>query len=214
MTRRPPLPRRPPQPRPHNPPSGVSRVRRRLTACTASVALVAGCQISPPSFRAPSPDVVAQAALEPCPPSGSPVTGGLPKITLHCLDGKSKVDLAGLRGPAIVNFWYSSCPPCSDEARYLGQFAAAAEGKVLVLGVDSEPYPDPALRFASDRGLHYPSVSDQHADVGPKLKVGYFPTTYFLDAAGHLVGKPFVAAFSSAAQVAQQVKAHLGVSVP
>lgn len=214
MTRRPP-------PHPQDPPSGAtlgvsfgeSRVVRRLLVGTAVVALTAGCQLTPPSFRAPHPDVVTQAALDPCPTSGTPVTGGLPKLTLHCLDGKSKVDLAGLRGPAIINFWYSSCPPCGDEAKYLGQFAATAKGKVLVLGIDSEPYPDPALQFEHDRNLHYPSVSDQHADVGPKMKVGYFPTTYFLDSAGHLAGKPFVAAFSSSSQIAQEVKAHLGVSV-
>jgi thiol-disulfide isomerase/thioredoxin len=191
----------------------VSRVWRRLLAGTATVALVAGCNVSPPSFRMPSPDVVAQAGLDPCPTSGPAVSGGLPKVTLRCLDGRSKVNLAGLRGPAIVNFWYSACPPCGQEAKYLGEFAASAKGKVTVLGIDSEPYPDPALHFEADRGLHYPSVSDQHLVMGAKLKVGYFPTTYFLDAAGHLAGKPFVAAFASSAQVAQEVKAHLGVSV-
>ena len=36
---------------------------------------------------------------------------------------------------------------------------------MLVLGIDSEPYPDDGLTFARTVGLHYASVIDEHNDV-------------------------------------------------
>src|SRR4051794_7086643 len=101
--------------------------------------LLAGCHpsISPPSFNTPDASLVTQARLAPCPATGSPAKKGLPKVTLHCLGAGPKVNLAGLRGPAIVNAWYSACEPCQKEARYLAQFAAKAGSKVLIVGVDS-----------------------------------------------------------------------------
>jgi cytochrome c biogenesis protein CcmG, thiol:disulfide interchange protein DsbE len=197
----------------------VSSTRRiaRAFAGTVLLGLLAACNpsVTPPSYR-PVKDLskVSAAGLDPCPTAGKPVSGGLPHLTLHCLDGKSTLDLAGLKGPALINVWYSTCAPCKQEAGYVQQFHAAAKGTVQVLGIDVEPYPDDGLNFAYNLGLKYPSVIDEHDDVRGKLKFSTFPVSYFLDATGHLVGNPQIAPFTSVGEIKAAVKAHLGVTVP
>jgi cytochrome c biogenesis protein CcmG/thiol:disulfide interchange protein DsbE len=194
--------------------------RRRLGPALAApllLALLAACNpsFSPPSYRGvQDPSRVTAADLDPCPSAGKAVSDGLPHLTLHCLDGIGTVDLAGLKGPALINLWYSTCPPCKAESPYLEQFRTAAKGKVQVLGIDVEPYPDNGLQFAYDHNLHYPSVIDEHDTVRSKLKFTTYPTSYFLDATGHLVGNPQIQPFGSAADIKAAVKAHLGVTVP
>jgi cytochrome c biogenesis protein CcmG/thiol:disulfide interchange protein DsbE len=195
----------------------VSRHRRVLVAAPLLATLLAGCNASltPPSYRpVKDPSLVTAAALKPCPTAGKPVSGGLPHLTLHCLDGSTTVDLAGLKGPMLINVWSSTCGPCKDEAPAVDKFRLAATGKVAVLGIDSDPYPDDGLNFAVKVGLHYPSLSDQHNDTPGKLKYATLPASYFLDATGHLVGPTQIAAFASVDEIKAAVKAHLGITVP
>lgn len=191
---------------------------RRTLALVAPllVVLISACNpsMSPPAFRtATDPSLVSAAALDPCPVAGKPVKGGLPQLTVHCLDGTSTVDLAGVKGPALVNVWYSDCEPCQKEAPYLRQFYDKAKGKVLMLGIDIEPYADGGLKFDHLYGLHFASVNDQHNDVPPKLKVLGYPTSYFVDAAGKLTGTPHAGPFGSEAAIAAAVQKNLGVTV-
>jgi cytochrome c biogenesis protein CcmG/thiol:disulfide interchange protein DsbE len=194
--------------------------RRRLGRALAApllLALLAACNpsISPPSYRPPADrSLITAAALESCPATGSAVSGGLPHLTLHCLDDSGTVDLAGLKGPAVINVWSSSCLPCRTESPALERYRKAAKGRVLVLGIDIDPYPDDGLTFARNQGLHYPSVVDEHLQVQGKLKVATLPMSFFLDAEGHLVGNPQIQPFGSESEVAAAVKAHLGVTVP
>jgi len=186
------------------------RVRLRAVVALGSVALLAGCHpsLTPPSYNVPDPSLVAQAKLADCPPSGAPTRHGLPKVTLHCIGNGPKVDLAGLRGPAIVNAWYSACQPCQKEAGFLAQFAAKAGSKVLIVGVDSETDPNSGLDFIYRKNLHFPMLSDQHTD----FVVGHFPSTYFLDAAGNVVGPP-LSPIESLQQLEDTVRTRLGVTV-
>lgn len=180
----------------------------------ALLVLLAGCSfsISPPAVRLPDASLVTQAALAPCPSTAKgagSVPGGLPKVTLHCLGTGPSVNLAHLRGPAIINAWYSACQPCQKEAPILAQFAAKAGGKVLILGVDSEAYPNPGLTFAHDNNLHFAMLTDQHSD----FVVGHFPSTYFIDAAGKVVGQA-LSPIANMQQLEDAVRTRLGVTIP
>lgn len=193
--------------------------RRRLARGLAAplLLLLAACNpsITPPSYRAPADrSLITAADLESCPSAGRAISGGLPHLTLHCLDDSGTVDLAGIKGPAVINVWSSSCLPCRTESPHLESYRKAAKGTVLVLGIDIDPYPDDGLRFASNQGLHYPSVVDEHVQVQGKLKVATLPMSFFLDAAGHLVGNPQIQPFGSEAEIAAAVKSHLGISLP
>lgn len=192
--------------------------RRRTLVLVAPVVvlLVSACNpsVSPPAYRPPTDrSLVSAAGLDPCPVAGKPAKGGLPHLTLHCLDGSSTVDLAGVKGPALVNLWYSTCGPCREEAPLLRTFYGKAKGKLVMLGVDVEPTPDGGLTFDANYGLKFPSVSDQHTDVPPKLKVPGYPVTYFLDATGKLTGTPHPGPFTSEAELAAAVQKNLGITV-
>lgn len=167
------------------------------------LALVAGCAsgaptgtaTTPPASVVPNPDAslaaaAATARLDPCPVSTS--TGAvnqLPDVTLECLgdQGATPVRLAGLSGPTVVNVWGSWCGPCRDEAPLLQRLQVTTGARLAVLGIDYEDADVPALAFAAEQGLHYPSVTDpdgafplRRFAVGP-------PVTLFVDAAGAVV---------------------------
>jgi hypothetical protein len=80
------------------------------------------------------------AGIEPCPRTEPRpgVAGGLPDIALPCLGGGRDVNLAGLRGPMVVNLWASWCEPCREELPVLQEYAERARRQVRVLGVDFE----------------------------------------------------------------------------
>ena len=129
-------------------------------------------------------------------------------MTLHCLG-------TGHRSISLVCVGRPSSTPGTARAsrvrrrrRSWPEFDAAAKGKVLVLGVDSEAYPNPALDFAHKYDLHFAMLTDQHSD----FTVGNFPSTYFLDAAGNLVGKP-LSPIASLQQLEDEVRTRLGVTV-
>jgi cytochrome c biogenesis protein CcmG, thiol:disulfide interchange protein DsbE len=195
----------------------------RIGALVALVVLAAaacsggGSSTTQPPSGPTHAELVARAALDPCPPSiaGAHVAHGLPNVTLPCLGTGPAVHLAGLRGlPTVVNIWGSWCVPCQAEAKYLAAVYDALKPRVRFLGVDTEDSNDSALDFAPHVSppMRYPSVVDEqkHVLVGLDL-ISAVPSTVFVDAAGHVVHKAAVA-YGSAAQLRQDIARYLGVT--
>jgi cytochrome c biogenesis protein CcmG, thiol:disulfide interchange protein DsbE len=174
----------------------MRRVGWLLPAALAAVTL-AGCSGSS-SAGLPHGDhsaslvkLVDKARLAPCPLSSmTPVSGGLPNLTLNCLGDGPSVHLAGLKGPAVVNVWGSWCGPCQDEAGYLSSVYRAVRGKVTFLGVDTEDESDSALNFGTKVSppVRYPSV----VDPDKKVLIGLArapgpPETVFVGTSGKIV---------------------------
>lgn len=196
-----------------------------LAACTGSGGSVdptgAPPTSSPSSSRTvPLPSTIVDGHLDPCPASGdAPVlaSGGLPDLTLTCLDpgaGAQSVRLAGLRGtPMVLSIWASWCEPCRTELPALAEVAAAAHGSVRFLGVDVEDQSDDAQALAAELGVHFNSVQDP--DGLTKQPLGWLgpPITLYVDAGGRVVGRT-IGAVGDAAALRGLIAKNLGVSVP
>jgi cytochrome oxidase Cu insertion factor (SCO1/SenC/PrrC family) len=106
-----------------------------------------------------------------------------PAFALPALDG-SRLSLEELRGqPAIVNFWWSGCPPCRQEMPLLQGYADAHPNVRLVL-VDPVDGVDGARSFVAALHVHAPVLLDGGGRVAAAYGVAAYPTTFFLRADG------------------------------
>jgi len=112
-----------------------------------------------------------------------------PDFTLSRLDRPGQLRLASLRGKAVVlNFWASWCYPCLKEAPALEEAWRKHDGRVVVLGVDTNDFTGDARKFMRKNGLTYPVVHDNHDLVAPKYGFRFLPETFFIDTRGKVVG--------------------------
>jgi thiol-disulfide isomerase/thioredoxin len=163
-----------------------------------------------------SPDLVASkkhSDIPNCPAvSRSSVQGGMPSITLSCLGGGRPVDMAGLRGPMIVNFWASWCGACRDEMPALAAYAKS-HSAVKIVGIDFlDPHPDAALTLAKKSSVAYPLVTDPRGALdkaSPLPHISAMPMTVFLDANGKIAHVE-AQAYASEREVATAAQKYLG----
>lgn len=191
---------------------------RTLVLVLAALLVLTGCAASVPSVPAPKVDVntpqlralKAKAGIADCvAATAGPAKGGLPDVTVPCLGGGPSVNLAGLRGPMVVNLWAQYCGPCRTEMPHLQAFAQRYGPKVPVLGVDYlDVQPQLALEFARQAGATYPMVSD----IAKNIRVVGLPTTILIDKDGRIAYQQGVE-LKSVAQLKQLVAEHLGIAL-
>jgi thiol-disulfide isomerase/thioredoxin len=169
------------------------------------------------TLTVPAPDLVASkkhSDIPNCPrATAGSVDGGLPSVTVPCLGGGRPVDVAGLRGPMIVNFWASWCGSCREEMPALAAFAEH-QSAVQVLGVDFlDPQPAAALDLAKRSNVAYPLVADPKGALdraSPLPHIAAMPMTVFVDARGAIAHLEFHA-YTSEHDVAAAAQKYLGV---
>ncbi len=145
--------------------------------------------------------------------SSQGVDGGMPAVTLPCLGGGRAVDVAGLRGPMIVNFWASWCGACRDEMPALAAYARD-HPSVKVLGIDFlDAQPGAALQLAKSSDVGYPLIADTTGALdraSPLPNIPGLPITVFLAGDGsiaHIEARPM----RTEGDVASAAHRYLGV---
>jgi thiol-disulfide isomerase/thioredoxin len=130
-----------------------------LTGCDQGEPAAAGCDVDVDTGELR--DLKAAAGIEDCPAGDAEVRADLPDIALPCLGGGTAGSLADIPGPAVINFWASSCGPCRTEMPALAEFDRRYGDQVSVIGVDFlETYPEAALDLAQRSDVTYPSYAD------------------------------------------------------
>jgi thiol-disulfide isomerase/thioredoxin len=117
------------------------------------------------------------------------VGSAAPDFELSNLDGAYQ-KLNSLKGePVIINFWATWCAPCKDEMPLLERYGKKYNGKLVILGVNSEEKADVVKSFINEMGITFPILLDQSGIVSGRYFVKDFPYTFFVDADGVLRGQ-------------------------
>ncbi len=124
----------------------------------------------------------------------SPLIGKpAPDFTLSTLSGGgSKLRLADLKGKAVVlNFWSSTCEPCTAEMPFLqSSWTHMRSQGVVFIGIDEPESVSAAQSFLHQYGITYPNVQDS---VGSTTTTDYgvtgTPETIFINKDGIVVAK-------------------------
>ena len=142
--------------------------------------------------------------------SASSVSIALPDLRLPCFAGGQPVSLRDLRGPAVITLWASWCTPCRTELPVMQRLADQADGRLMVLGVNTGDSREGGASFAADRGVSMPTLVDADRKLIDALGRAALPVTVFLDAGGRAVVHPLPL---DAWSLADQVRTHTGVAV-
>lgn len=111
-----------------------------------------------------------------------------PAVRLLTLDDRpvSLSDYAGKR--VVLHFWATWCGTCSYEHGTLNAVQARLGPDEALLSVVADGDDVPKLRrIIAERGIAYPVLRADRAALAA-FKVDQFPTNYYLDAAGRIVG--------------------------
>ena len=160
----------------------------RVTAQALAVALVAGLLALLVWRVAHDDTATVSKALD----QGHHPTA--PAFDLQRIDGRGRIDLAGLRGkkPLVVDFWASWCTPCIHESKRLEAALKKYGDRIAFVGVDTKDFTTDARSWQRKHGITYPSVHDGGGKVLAKWGGLPIPRIFFVSRSGKVVGELIV----------------------
>ena len=111
----------------------------------------------------------------------------LPDAVLSDRDG-NEVPVSSFVGePLVVNFWFSTCPPCAKELPAFAEVHSARGDEVRFIGVNTIDSVPVMERFAGERGVAYELYRDDLAELTDGIGASNFPVTIFVTSDGTIV---------------------------
>jgi thiol-disulfide isomerase/thioredoxin len=111
------------------------------------------------------------------------------EVIAECLDSSPGVNIAAIKGPAIINVWGSWCGPCKEELPYFVEYFQTKDPQVQLIGVDvEEKRIEDGRMFARTNGIMWPNLYDQEGATREYFGMGV-PVTWFIDGDGKVLYK-------------------------
>lgn len=111
-----------------------------------------------------------------------------PNFTLKTLDGK-EASLEDYRGKIVfINFWATWCPYCLKEMPDLQRIYEENKEDLVILAVDVQESKATVEDYMKDKDYTFPILLDEKGEVASTYFISNFPTTYFVDKEGYLLG--------------------------
>ena len=105
-----------------------------------------------------------------------PITGGAPQTVAQTING-----------PALVNFFFSTCAPCAQEAPQMMMLKARG---VQMVGIAYEDEPGNTLAFLERLGNPFSTILvDRKGNAGVEFGITGAPETFLIDSHGKIVDK-------------------------
>jgi cytochrome c biogenesis protein CcmG, thiol:disulfide interchange protein DsbE len=119
-------------------------------------------------------------------PTRAKIGNVAPDFTLRGIDGRP-LTLSRLRGRIVVlTFFASWCHPCEEDMPALQRAQDDNAGRVTVVGVNYQDFPNDTRAFVQRLGVTFPALVEDSSDnpVAKAYDVHAMPDTLFIDAHG------------------------------
>ncbi len=111
----------------------------------------------------------------------------LPALNLPEADFLTLEDLLGK--PVVLSFWATWCPYCRAQTPVLVEAHARFGDQVQFVGINVREEQPTVQAYVSAHQMVFPTLLDVSGKVAAQYRVVGFPTTFFLDAQGRIVGR-------------------------
>lgn len=107
--------------------------------------------------------------------------------------GGEMMSLADVRGDVVLlNFWFTTCPPCRFEMPEFQQaYADYADQGLHILAVNREETAETITSFADELGLTFPLLKDLDGRIQRLYSISSYPSTFIIDRDGVIVYRSF-----------------------
>jgi len=155
------------------------KLRSRTALVLTSLLILTSCGSSEPVITG---EVVACNHIELIPNPSE-------EVVAECLDSSPGVNIAAIKGPAIINVWGSWCEPCKEELPYFFEFYQTMDPQIQLIGVDvEEKRIEDGRMFARTHGIMWPNLYDADGSTRKYFGMGV-PVTWFIDSDGKVLYK-------------------------
>lgn len=130
-----------------------------------------------------------------------------PNFTLKTMDGK-EVSLDDYRGKIVfINFWATWCPYCVKEMPDLQKIYEENKDDLVILAVDVQESKATVENYMKDKDYTFPILLDEKGEVASTYYISSYPTTYFVDKEGYLLGGyPGMLTYPQMNQILQSIR--------